>query len=29
MIISQEDSTVPVFDTTKIHSQAAMEFATA
>jgi aspartate racemase len=28
MIISQEDVSVPVFDTTKIHSKAAVEFAT-
>jgi aspartate racemase len=27
MIIKQEDVSVPVFDTTKIHSQAAVEFA--
>jgi len=27
MIISQKDVSVPVFDTTKIHSQAAVEFA--
>jgi aspartate racemase len=27
MIISQEDVSVPVFDTTKIHSMAAVEFA--
>ncbi|MCF0074455.1 aspartate/glutamate racemase family protein [Dyadobacter sp. CY261] len=27
MIISQEDVTVPVFDTTRIHSQAAVAFA--
>ena len=27
MIISQEDISVPVFDTTKIHSKAAVEFA--
>ncbi|MGE5107249.1 MAG: aspartate/glutamate racemase family protein [Sphingobacteriales bacterium] len=27
MLISQEDVAVPVFDTTKIHSQAAVEFA--
>lgn len=29
MIISQEDVTVPVFDTTRIHSQAAVAFALA
>ncbi|WP_166919482.1 aspartate/glutamate racemase family protein [Flavobacterium poyangense] len=27
MLISQEDVSVPVFDTTKIHSEAAVEFA--
>lgn len=27
MMISQEDVSVPVFDTTKIHAQAAVEFA--
>lgn len=28
MLISQEDFSIPVFDTTKIHSQAIVEFAT-
>ncbi|MEP6932006.1 MAG: aspartate/glutamate racemase family protein, partial [Flavobacterium sp.] len=27
MLISQEDVSVPVFDTTKIHSEAAVDFA--
>jgi aspartate racemase len=27
MLISQEDFTIPIFDTTKIHSQAIVEFA--
>jgi aspartate racemase len=27
MLISQDDVSVPVFDTTKIHSMAAVEFA--
>ncbi|MEP7094833.1 MAG: aspartate/glutamate racemase family protein, partial [Flavobacterium sp.] len=27
MLISQEDVSVPVFDTTKIHSEAAVNFA--
>ena len=27
MLISQDDFTIPVFDTTKIHSQAIVEYA--
>ena len=29
MLISQDDLDLPVFDTTRIHAEAAMEFATA